>query len=74
MTSDLDCVECGGYVSIERLKEPRLCPGCEEAQRREREGFPSSYDDDKVADDEAEQIGEALERQRQPEHQAGAED
>lgn len=27
--SDLDCIECGGYVSIERLVKPLLCRSCE---------------------------------------------
>ena len=30
--SALDCVACGGYVSIERLKQLPLCAGCEDRE------------------------------------------
>jgi hypothetical protein len=47
MSSGLDCVECGGYISLERPSKHGLCRTCEDIQRREREGFPASYDDDR---------------------------
>lgn len=42
--SDMDCVECGGFIDLERPAPRGLCRSCEAAERADREDFAAPAD------------------------------
>ena len=45
MSSGLDCVECGGFISLERPSKRGLCRSCEMAERAAAEAADPEFDE-----------------------------
>ena len=50
MSSGLDCVECGSYVSLESTAKVRLCHACAVARIEDEESRWQAIDDAAEAD------------------------